>query len=80
MTEVPELRLVGEQARGIITLVKKISNKYFLFQKQHLLIYFLFLGQTRHYGRPICPQYPFVQIGQLLGNGCSPRNLLGCQP
>ena len=43
-------------------------------------VLFLFLGQTRHYGRPICPQCPFVQIGQLLGNGSSPRNLLGCQP
>ena len=79
MTEVPELRLVGEQARGIITLVRK--NTIF-FSKTIFIhfVLFLFLGQTRHYGRPICPQCPFVQIGQLLGNGSSPRNLLGCQP
>ena len=44
------------------------------------LVLFLLLGQTCRYRRPICPQCPFVQIGQLLGNGCSPRNLLGYQP
>ena len=42
MTEVPELRLVGEQARGIITLVKKNIKNIFFFQKQYLLILFCF--------------------------------------
>ena len=49
MTEVPELRLVGEQVRGIITLVMKLYQKdiymyiyIFFFQKQFSLNSFCF--------------------------------------
>ena len=55
---------------------------YYLVSKTIFIdfVLFLLLGQTCCYRHPICPQCPLVQIGQLLGNGCSPRNFLGYQP
>ena len=58
MTEVPELRLVGEQARGIITLVRK---NYYLFFKNNIYSFcFVFIFRSNPSLR--APNMPTMSI------------------